>query len=109
MRGNRPLSSGGWSTAGRAGRKKTDIGTRPPRNMRATDEEWQLIKKFAEIAKSDLPQAERRLKMYDIFEVCPGYPDKIVLEGLSLEEAEEEAYQLATKSVDGVDYEVRTQ
>lgn len=62
MRGNRPLSSGGWSTAGRAGRKKTDLGTRPSRNMRATEEEWALIKKFAEIAKSDLPQAERMLE-----------------------------------------------
>lgn len=56
MRGNQ-----GWSTAGRAGRKKTEVGTRPQRNMRATEEEWQLIKRFAAIAKSDLPQAERML------------------------------------------------
>lgn len=61
MRGNRPLSSGGWSTAGRAGRKKTPVGTRPQRNIRATDEEWNVIKKFAAIAKSDLPQAKKIL------------------------------------------------
>ena len=57
MRGNQ-----GWSTAGRAGRKKTNIGTRPQRNIRATAEEWAIIKKFAQIAKSDMNKARKFLQ-----------------------------------------------
>lgn len=60
MRGNRPLESGGWSTAGRAGRPRT--GKKPGRSIRATDDEWRLIKQFAAIVKESPKVAEEMLK-----------------------------------------------
>lgn len=60
MRGNQE-----WSTAGRAGRPKLkspcDSKARPMRSMRATDEEWELIKQFAKIAKENIDKAKAML------------------------------------------------
>lgn len=50
----------GWSTAGKAGRPAT--GQRPPQNMRAYKDEWELIKQFAEIAKKDKDKAKSLLE-----------------------------------------------
>ena len=56
MRGNQ-----GWSTAGRAGRPRlshpADSKTRPQHQVRAYDDEWEVIKRFAALAKRDLQRA----------------------------------------------------
>lgn len=47
MRGNK-----GWSTAPGAGRPATERGTRPQHQIRAFDDEWQQISRFAAFVKS---------------------------------------------------------
>ena len=61
MRGNQ-----GWSTAGRAGRPRlanpADSRTRPQHAIRAYDDEWEVIKQFAALAKRDLQKAREIVK-----------------------------------------------
>ena len=60
MRGNQ-----GWSTAGRAGRPKLrspeESKARKMCSLRATAEEWELIKELAKIAKEDIEKAKAML------------------------------------------------
>ena len=42
---------------------KTTAGERKGRNIRAFDDEWELIKQFAKIVKTDRQRAEELLKM----------------------------------------------
>lgn len=61
MRGNQ-----GWSTAGRAGRPKLkspeESKARKMRSLRASDEEWELIKEFAKLAKDDIREVTKMVK-----------------------------------------------
>lgn len=61
MRGNQ-----GWSTAGRAGRPKLkspeESKARKMHSLRATAEEWELIKEFAKLAKSDIQIAKETIE-----------------------------------------------
>lgn len=50
----------GWSTKGRAGRPKTE--ERPRRWIRLHEEEWELVKAFAEIVKADMEKAKKLLE-----------------------------------------------
>ena len=42
---------------------KTVAGERKGRNIRAFDDEWELIKQFAKIVKTDRQRAEELLKL----------------------------------------------
>lgn len=53
-------------TRGRpAGWRKEKSEMRPQRQLRAHDDEWALIKRFAEIVKSDKVKAEKLLNSLD--------------------------------------------
>jgi len=60
-----PRGNQGWSTAGRAGRPKLqspeDSKARKQRQLRAHDDEWELIREFAKLVKADIEKARELL------------------------------------------------
>ena len=58
MRGNQ-----GWSTAGKAGRKPLPAeDRRRNRTLKARDDEWEVIKRFEKMVKTDFSKASQILE-----------------------------------------------
>lgn len=57
------MSEGWGGKRENAGRPKNPEGVRKQRQVRAYDDEWEMIKAFAKLVKEDKPKAAKLLKL----------------------------------------------